>query len=105
MCYLLFNLRDCKFKTKTLIAERAGAVAVIITDEDPRHDDFYIGMIDDPETEDVTIPAGYLLGKNGVAIRNILLKLNRDYAIINLPVNLTFTSIHKIHQPPWHEWF
>lgn len=61
-------------------------------------------MIDDDLTTDVNIPAGFLIGRNGIMIMNQLRRLNMKYAVINLPVNLTFTPVHKINQPPWLDW-
>lgn len=61
-------------------------------------------MIDDDKTQDVHIPAAFLLGKNGLMITRTLKRLNKQYAIINLPVNLTFTPIHEINEPPWLGW-
>lgn len=61
-------------------------------------------MIDDNTVEEVNIPAGYLLGKNGLMILKTLEKLKRNYAIINLPVNLTYTPVHEMNQPPWLGW-
>lgn len=62
-------------------------------------------MIDDDTKEEVRIPAGFLMGKNGLFIVKTLERLGRDYAIINLPVNLTFTPVNEINQPPpWLGW-
>ncbi|GLV44160.1 uncharacterized protein CBL_12544 [Carabus blaptoides fortunei] len=94
----------CSFKSKTLIVERAGAIAVIITDESVESEEYFIEMIDDESLQETYIPAGFLLGKNGYMIRRTLKKLHRDFALINIPVNLTFTPVHKINQPPWLEW-
>lgn len=101
---VLIERGECSFKVKTLIAERAGARAVIITDIRKPVEDYYIEMIDDDTLEEAHIPAGFLMGKNGFIIRKTLKKLQRSFAIINLPVNLTFTPIHEINQPPWLGW-
>jgi hypothetical protein len=66
--------------------------------------DYYIEMIDDNTTRSTQIPAGYLVGKSGRVIRQTLDKLNLDFALINLPVNLTFIPAHKINHPPWLVW-
>lgn len=95
---------DCSFKLKTLVAERAGARAVIISDVVNSNQEYFIEMIDDSTVEEVHIPAGYLLGKNGLMILKTLEKLKKSFAIINLPVNLTFTPIHEMNQPPWLGW-
>lgn len=97
---------ECSFLTKAINIERAGARAVIITEIDTHSDDYdyYIEMIHDKTDRDTKIPAAFLLGKNGLIIRKTLSKLNRRYALINLPVNLTFVAPHQINQPPWLQW-
>lgn len=61
-------------------------------------------MIDDESSLEVHIPAAFLMGKNGIMITKTLERLKRQYAIINLPVNLTFTPVHEMNQPPWLGW-
>lgn len=95
---------ECSFKKKALIAERVGARAVIITDISKAYEEYFIEMIDDDSLEEVKIPAAFLMGKNGIMITKTLERLHRPYAIINLPVNLTFTPPHKMNQPPWLGW-
>lgn len=75
-----------------------------MTDESVETEEYFIEMIDDDSEVEAIIPAGYLLGKNGQMIRKTLKQLSRNHALINIPVNLTFTPIHKINQPPWLEW-
>lgn len=58
-------------------------------------------MIHDNSSHDANIPALYLLGKDGRMILKTLQNLKRKYAIINMPVNLTFTPPHLINQPRW----
>lgn len=99
----LIERGECSFKVKTIVAERAGAKAVIITDVRKTVEDYYIEMIDDDSVEEAHIPAGFLMGKNGLIIRKTLEKLQQNYATINLPVNLTYTPVHEINQPPWLE--
>ncbi|KAH9630160.1 hypothetical protein HF086_004866 [Spodoptera exigua] len=53
---------------------------------------------------DVNIPAAYLLGRSGTTILRTLRKLKKDYAIVNLPINLTHVPIGKMNQPPWISW-
>ncbi|KAK9871243.1 hypothetical protein WA026_011518 [Henosepilachna vigintioctopunctata] len=95
---------ECSFKKKSLIAEQAGARAVIITDISKANEEYFIEMIDDDSEGEVHIPAAFLMGKNGLMITKTLERLQRQYAIINLPVNLTFTPAHKMNQPPWLGW-
>lgn len=109
---------DCSFFSKSIKAEEAGAKAVIIADyhsssieesiASPLWDDhYYVEMIRDnsvPSSKSVNIPAGFLLGKNGKMIRQTLQRLNQPFALINIPVNLTYTTLDKLHQPPWLFW-
>lgn len=53
---------------------------------------------------DVNIPAAFLLGRSGSTILRTLKKLQINYAVINLPVNMTHTPIGKMNQPPWISW-
>lgn len=101
-----------------MVAEEAGAKAIIITDyyptsiEDARTsplwmDHYYIEMVRDntvPQLKPVNIPTGFLLGKNGKMIQETLRRLNLSFALINIPVNLTYTAINNLHQPPWISW-
>ncbi|XP_073812215.1 PRADC1-like protein [Musca autumnalis] len=102
----LIDRGECSFLTKTINAEMAGASAAIITEfnSESSEFDYYIEMIHDKTNRDTQIPAGYLLGRNGVVIKNTLQRLKRSYARINLPVNLTFVPPSKINHPPWLGW-
>ncbi|XP_055592139.1 PRADC1-like protein [Uranotaenia lowii] len=97
---------ECSFLTKAINIEAAGGKAVIITEIDIDSDDYdyYIEMIHDKSDRDTSIPAAFLLGKNGRIIRKTLMQLKRRYALINLPVNLTYVAPHEINQPPWLQW-
>lgn len=57
--------RECSFLSKTVKAEEVGARAIIVANQDPESDEFYIEMINDNTSREVHIPAGFLLGKNG----------------------------------------
>lgn len=94
---------ECSFLTKTINAEKAGAKAVIITESNTRSNEFdqYIEMIHDQSGRNASIPAGFLLGKNGRIINTTLKKLRKKHAVINIPLNLTFTPPQKINHPPW----
>ena len=114
----LIQRGECSFFMKTIFAEEAGAKAVIIADEYPSSieeaqkiplwlDNFYIEMISDDKvatTKSVKIPAGFLLGKNGKMIRETLNRLHLPYALINIPVNVTYSHLSELHQPPWLSW-
>ncbi|XP_059485015.1 PRADC1-like protein [Neocloeon triangulifer] len=95
---------ECSFLSKAVTAERAGAIAIVICDYDPEEESFYIEMIDDTTGRDTSIPAGFLLGKNGNFIRKGLEKLGKNYALINIPANLTNVPLNKMNQPPWVLW-
>ncbi|GAB0095482.1 PRADC1-like protein [Sergentomyia squamirostris] len=97
---------DCSFLTKTINAERNGARAIIITESNASdsEDEYYIEMVHDNTGRESDIPAGFLIGINGRVIMQTLKKLRRNYAIINIPVNLTFTPPHQINHPPWLVW-
>lgn len=62
---VLANCRDCSFVTKTINAENAGAVAVLITDNDTQNDEAQIQMVQDGTEREVQIPSLFLLGKDG----------------------------------------
>lgn len=102
MCFC----RGCSFVSKALRAASLGASAVIISDLDSESvdSDHYIDMVHDTTSPDVDIPVAYLLGKNGQMIVSTLKKMRQNYAIINVPVNLTFTPPDQINHPPWVGW-
>ncbi|CAG4930144.1 unnamed protein product [Colias eurytheme] len=98
---------DCSFVFKTAVAQIAGARAIIITESIHRWDDsldHLIEMVDDKMQIDVNIPSAFLLGRNGATIIRTLKKLHLQYAIINIPVNMTYIPINKMNQPPWITW-
>ena len=51
--------------SKVVRAQAAGAVGVIVTDEDQDNDELFISMADDTTEREVSIPAAFVLGKNG----------------------------------------
>ena len=106
---------NCTFFRKTMIAEEAGAKAIIVADyhansiEDEREtplwmDNLYIEMVSDDDSEttkNLNIPAGIILGKNGRIIKETLKRLDMQFALINIPVNLTLARLSKYDPPPW----
>jgi hypothetical protein len=62
---VLLERGECSFLSKAVKAQEAGAVGVIITDQDKNNDDLYVSMVDDTTQRTVTIPTAFLLGKNG----------------------------------------
>jgi len=100
----LIERGDCSFVSKVIRAEDAGAVAVIVTDQDHDNDELFISMVDDTTEREVNIPAAFVLGKNGHIIKKVLDKLSLPAAVINIPVNISRISPHKLNQPPWLVW-
>ncbi|EEB10702.1 conserved hypothetical protein [Pediculus humanus corporis] len=95
---------ECSFLSKSINVEKAGALAIIVSDHDKDNDELYIEMIDDNTLRPVNIPAGFLLGKNGHIIKSTLKRLNLNHALINLPVNVSHLPLNKFNQPPWVGW-
>jgi len=56
---------DCSFLSKSINAEKAGAVVVIIMDNDVDNDDTLIDMMEDGTDRPSHIPAFFLHGKDG----------------------------------------
>ena len=61
----LIERGDCSFVSKVIRAQDAGAVGVIVTDEDYDNDELFISMADDTTEREVHIPAAFVLGKHG----------------------------------------
>ena len=57
--------RECSFLTKTLVAEEAGALFVIISDDDEGSTNSRIDMVNDETGRKVNIPALFIAGKDG----------------------------------------
>merc|ERR1719177_54673 len=93
----LIERGDCSFVSKVIRAEDAGAVAVIVTDQDHDNDELFISMVDDTTEREVNIPAAFVLGKNGHIIKKVLDKLSLPAAVINIPVNISRISPHKLN--------
>ena len=66
--------RQCSFLTKTKVAEKAGAIAVIIADNDETNDGAWVDMVDDSTDRKVEIPSTFLLGKDGYVLFYIIFK-------------------------------
>jgi len=100
----LIERGGCSFLSKCIQAERSGVLAVMICDNDISNDDQYIDMIDDSTKRNCSIPAVFLLGKDGYMIKKSLKTHNLTRAIINIPINMTFVPDHEHKQPPWVLW-
>ena len=51
--------------SKAITAERAGAVAVVIHDDNEKNDWSFIDMINDNTDRSTSIPATFMLGRDG----------------------------------------
>jgi len=100
----LIERGECSFVSKVRRAEEAGAIGAVITDQDEQNDELFISMVDDTTEREVSIPAAFLLGKNGQIIKKTLDRLNLPWAVINIPVNISRISPYKLNQPPWLVW-
>jgi len=101
---VLIERGECSFVSKAIRAQEAGALAAIITDEDAENDELYISMVDDQTNRKVSIPTGFLLGKNGHYIRRTLERHKLDRAMIRIPLNISHVALTKLNQPPWLIW-
>ncbi|KAJ8317701.1 hypothetical protein KUTeg_005605 [Tegillarca granosa] len=98
---VLVDRGGCSFLTKTLNIQQAGGIAAIIADNDKENFEAYVDMIQDGTERPVTIPALFLLGKDGFMIRKSLEKAKLLSAVINIPVNITGVPSMRLNQPPW----
>lgn len=55
---------DCPFVTKAKHAENAGAIGVLIADNDFSNDEITVNMIGDDSVTQVSIPAGLMLAED-----------------------------------------
>lgn len=78
-------------------------VAIIIYDNNDDNDDLYIEMVTDNTTRNCSIPAAFILGKDGYMIRKALEALRLNRAVINIPINVS-QSPYRQRQPPWVVW-
>ncbi|CAF0786519.1 unnamed protein product [Brachionus calyciflorus] len=95
---------DCSFTTKAVNVEDTGAVAVIITDNDPLNESM-IDMVNDETQRIVHIPSVYLPWKDGYMIKKSIDNTKTRAAIINIPLNTTHTSGKILNKrAPWTQW-
>ena len=57
--------RDCPFVEKVMRAQRCGALAAVVFDDDPDNVEHFLEMTSESKTLLPAIPAAFLLGKNG----------------------------------------
>jgi len=91
---------ECSFLSKAINAEKAGATAAIITDNDPNND-YLIDMISDETTRNTNIPVVFLQYNDGAMIKKSIEKRFIKTALINIPLNLTFKNKNVLKKAPW----
>uniref|UniRef100_A0A914XP99 PA domain-containing protein n=1 Tax=Plectus sambesii TaxID=2011161 RepID=A0A914XP99_9BILA len=99
---VLVERGHCSFLTKAIESEKAGALAVLVTDSKGGGDEF-IEMVADETTRKAYIPAAFMPGQNGKMFRQHLLYKSAPI-FINIPLNLTFTLLENVRKPPWELW-
>ncbi|KAL1436816.1 hypothetical protein MTO96_049355 [Rhipicephalus appendiculatus] len=91
----------CSFLTKCKELARNGVLAVIVADSDRSNGDGYVEMMGDGTPRNCSIPAAFMLGKDGYMIRRGLEALGLHRAIINIPLDVSGGIVHRLPQPPW----
>ncbi|XP_046850501.1 protease-associated domain-containing protein 1-like [Xenia sp. Carnegie-2017] len=102
--FALVERGDCPFVTKAKHAENAGAIGVLIADNDFSNDEITVNMIGDDSVTQVSIPAGLMLAEDSKHIKEALKTEGRNSAVIKIPVNVTNSPELFIKQPPWSYW-
>lgn len=99
--FVMVERGECSFVEKIARCEEAGAVGVIVYDNNPDNRSNLVAMIDDDRGVDITIPSLFIVGSDGFHIRRALERNFLESAIINVPINMTYVPEHQIQKPPW----
>ncbi|KAK0147441.1 Protease-associated domain-containing protein 1 [Merluccius polli] len=94
----------CSFVHKAQQVEEAGGKAVLIADNVVENDSLYLDMVADGSTAMPSIPALFLLGRDGLMIRRSLQRHALPWAVISIPVNVSSLGSFPLNQPPWTLW-
>ncbi|XP_066567880.1 protease-associated domain-containing protein 1 isoform X1 [Amia ocellicauda] len=100
----LLERGGCSFVSKAQRVEGAGVRAVLIADNAPDNDSLYLDMITDGQSELPSIPALFILGRDGLMIRRSLQRHSLPWAVISIPVNVSGLASFPLRQPPWTIW-
>ncbi|KAJ7993877.1 hypothetical protein DPEC_G00259250 [Dallia pectoralis] len=100
----LLERGGCSFVQKAHVVEEAGGRAVLIADDVLDNDSQYLDMITDGTTAKPSIPALFLLGRDGLMIRRSLQRQALPWAVISIPVNVSSLASFPLRQPPWSLW-
>ncbi|KAJ8380872.1 hypothetical protein SKAU_G00016500 [Synaphobranchus kaupii] len=100
----LLERGGCSFVRKARVVEEAGGRAVLIADDASDNDSQYLDMITDGTSDRPSIPALFLLGRDGMMIRRSLQRQSLPWAVISIPVNVSALASFPLQQPPWTLW-
>ncbi|CAF0954248.1 unnamed protein product [Rotaria magnacalcarata] len=95
---------DCSFVTKIINVQRTGALGAIVMNNDHTADERFVDMIHDSTERNVLIPAIFLQYRDGHMILKSIEKNHLIGARINIPLNLTYDEILKVHRAPGSYW-
>ncbi|XP_068560004.1 protease-associated domain-containing protein 1-like [Cebidichthys violaceus] len=101
---VLVERGGCSFVQKARHVEEAGGKAVLIADDAADNDSQYLDMIADGSAAKPSIPALFLLGRDGMMIRRSLQRQALPWAVISIPVNVSSLASFPLKQPPWTLW-
>ncbi|XP_074526711.1 protease-associated domain-containing protein 1-like [Halichoeres trimaculatus] len=101
---ILVERGGCSFVQKAKNVEEAGGIAVLIADNASDNDSHYLDMITDGSAATPSIPALFLLGRDGMMIRRTLERQALPWAVISIPVNVSSLASFPLKQPPWTLW-
>ncbi|XP_028269725.1 protease-associated domain-containing protein 1-like [Parambassis ranga] len=101
---ILVERGGCSFVQKARHVEEAGGKAVLIADNAEDNDSQYLDMVADGSTAKPSIPALFLLGRDGMMIRRSLQRQALPWAVISIPVNVSALASFPFNQPPWTLW-
>ncbi|XP_005738341.1 protease-associated domain-containing protein 1 [Pundamilia nyererei] len=65
---------------------------------------YHFDMVTDGSTAKPSIPALFLLGRDGMMIRRSLQRQALPWAVISIPVNVSALASFPFKQPPWTLW-
>lgn len=94
---------ECSFLSKSIVADRAGALMLIIFDSDEKNDYRFIDMIDDDTKRSTSIPVAFMQGRDGNMLEHYLTEHEGPIEIA-IPVNTTGIPYSHLHRPPWTLW-
>ncbi|KAG7278287.1 hypothetical protein CRUP_036364 [Coryphaenoides rupestris] len=101
---ILLERGGCSFVHKAQQVEEAGGKAVLIADNVVENDSLYLDMVADGSAAMPSIPAFFLLGRDGLMIRRSLQRHALPWAVISIPVNVSSLGSFPLNQPPWTLW-